>query len=418
MLACISADGTSLPPALIYKGESHDLQSTWVQDLQESDQCYFAATANGWSCDRLGLVWLEKVFERHTKQKCRGTRRRLLLVDGHSSHVNMKFIELADCLWILVMILPPHSTHRLQPLDVGLFQPLAIAYTKQPNTLMSSSYWIVSKTKRMFWPMFQASWNEAFTAQNINSAFAKTGVFPSDSSKVLTVIQKKAESPKPPINPPTPMSSRAIRRTQKAYKHDPSTAVAQLFRAANVLAAQHSIDEHEKRGLRQALQLEKKKRQRGKRLNLVGEEDSGPQFFSPGRVQKAKAVQAAREAEEQQKRDDIANRKAQAAAKKERMEAEKAVRALQKAARRQLAQEAKALQEAGIRARKEQRLARKEAKKAAQKAKRQSTAVAKGRKRGIGQVVQAEETIQAKKAKVVLCTTSRGRAVARPQRYN
>ena len=130
MLACISADGTSLPPALIYKGESHDLQSTWVQDLQESDQCYFAATANGWSCDRLGLVWLEKVFERHTKQKCRGTRRRLLLVDGHSSHVNMKFIELADRLRILVMILPPHSTHRLQPLDVGLFQLLAIAYTR------------------------------------------------------------------------------------------------------------------------------------------------------------------------------------------------------------------------------------------------------------------------------------------------
>ena len=100
------------------------------------------------------------------------------------------------------------------------------------------------------------------------------------------------------------------------------------------------------------------------------------------------------------------------------MEAEKAVRALQQAARRQLAQEAKALREAEIRARKEQRLAQKEAKEASQKAKRQATVVIKGRKRGIGQVVHAEEAIQAKRAKVVSCTTSRGRAVVRPQHLN
>ena len=191
-----------------------------------------------------------------------------------------------------------------------------------------------------------------------------------------------------------------------------------LFRSASQLAAQHSIDQHEINGLRTALQLEKKKRQRGKRLNLLGEEDSGPQFFSPSRVRKANAVQAAKEAEEQQKRDDIANCKAHTAAKREQMKAEKADRALQQAAWRQLAQEAKALQEAGIQARKEQRLAQKEAKEAAQKAKRQSTAVTKGRKRGIGQVVQAEEAIHAKRLKVVSWTTSRGRAVVRPQHLN
>ena len=112
LLACISADGKSLPPALIYKGKSHDLQDSWVEDLQEEDEVYFAASKNGWSCDNLGLQWLERIFHHHTKDKS-GNRRQLLIVDGHSSHVNMKFINFADENRILILILPPHSTHRL-----------------------------------------------------------------------------------------------------------------------------------------------------------------------------------------------------------------------------------------------------------------------------------------------------------------
>ena len=55
LLACISVDGKSLPPALIYKGKSHDLHDSWVEDLQEEDEVYFAVSKNGWSCDDLGL---------------------------------------------------------------------------------------------------------------------------------------------------------------------------------------------------------------------------------------------------------------------------------------------------------------------------------------------------------------------------
>ena len=66
LLACIC--GTHLPPALIYKGESHDLQDCWVDDLGD-DTAYFAASNNGWTCQKLGMDWLEKVFERRTAVK-------------------------------------------------------------------------------------------------------------------------------------------------------------------------------------------------------------------------------------------------------------------------------------------------------------------------------------------------------------
>ncbi len=75
------------------------------------------------------------------------------------------------------------------------------------------------------------------------------------------------------------MSCRAVRRIQKAYNIHPSTKLLSLiFRANERLAAQQSILLHKRARLVGALQIEKTKRKRGKRLNLLGEEDSGPQF--------------------------------------------------------------------------------------------------------------------------------------------
>ena len=140
LLAFICADGTAGPPALIYKGASGDLQNTWVGDVTSNDEAYFGSSSTGWSSNDFGLEWLEKVFDPHTREKSKKHRcRRLLIVDGHSSHVNMTFLDTCDKLKILVLILPPHSTHRLQPLDVSLFQPLATAYSRNITDIMQKS---------------------------------------------------------------------------------------------------------------------------------------------------------------------------------------------------------------------------------------------------------------------------------------
>jgi hypothetical protein len=46
LLAYICADGTALPLALIYKGESHNIIDLWVEDFNKGDQAYFASTKN------------------------------------------------------------------------------------------------------------------------------------------------------------------------------------------------------------------------------------------------------------------------------------------------------------------------------------------------------------------------------------
>ena len=114
LLAFICADGTAGPPALIYKGTSGDLQNTWVGDVTSNDEAYFRSSSMGWSSNDFGLEWLEKGFDSHIRKKSKKYHCwRLLIVDGHSSHVNMTFLDTCDKLRILVLILPPHSTYRL-----------------------------------------------------------------------------------------------------------------------------------------------------------------------------------------------------------------------------------------------------------------------------------------------------------------
>lgn len=129
-IACICADKISLPPGLIYQAISGDIQDSWLQDFHpEQHGCFFAFSPSSWTNDKLGLAWLKDIFDWYTKEKAR-RRWRLLILDGHGSHLTMEFINYCDDNKILLIIYPPYSTHSLQLLDVRIFSPLATAYSK------------------------------------------------------------------------------------------------------------------------------------------------------------------------------------------------------------------------------------------------------------------------------------------------
>jgi hypothetical protein len=132
----------------------------------------------------------------------------------------------------------------------------------------------------------------------------------------------------------TPRSSKSIRHFQNDFWKNPTNAKLQkLFKANEELAAQHAMDEHTKLGLIDALKVEKKSHKRGKRLNLLGEEDNGPQLFSTPRVKAAQAFQAAKEEKEKEDRARIDANRAASALKKAKDDAIRAEKALQAAAR-------------------------------------------------------------------------------------
>ena len=63
---------------------------------------------------------IKEHFITHAAQR----RPLLLLVDGHSSHYDPETIRFAKEHSIIIFCLPPHTTHKAQPLDVSLFGPL------------------------------------------------------------------------------------------------------------------------------------------------------------------------------------------------------------------------------------------------------------------------------------------------------
>jgi hypothetical protein len=106
----------------------------------------------------------------------------------------MAFVNLADSLRILLLILLPRTTHCLQPLDVGLFQPLSTFYSAALDRIIHESLGFTSMTKRLFWTVFKEAWEAAFTVENIKKAWEKARAYPVDSSKTLAMIGPK---PKP-----------------------------------------------------------------------------------------------------------------------------------------------------------------------------------------------------------------------------
>jgi hypothetical protein len=206
-VATICADGTRLSPALIYKAISGNLQDTWLSDFEPDEHdCHFASSPNGWTSDELGHSWLTDLFEKETASKARRSHR-LLFVDGHGSHVNMKFLHWCEQHKVLLAIYPPHSTHRLQPLDVGIFAPLASHYSQALDDLVRKSEGHTSISKRDFFSIFWPAFREAFTKENIVSAWSNTGIWPFDPQKVLDPF------PRPMKLRPGPSEARNARAT-------------------------------------------------------------------------------------------------------------------------------------------------------------------------------------------------------------
>src|SRR5450432_3633020 len=129
-------------------------------------------------------------------------------------------------------------------------------------------------------------------------------------------------------------TSRTICCIYNVYITNPIKSNLSLILKANIyLVVQQDINNHIIYSLRNTIQLEKKKRKRGKRLNLLSEEDNRLQFYSPARIQAAREFQAQKEATEEENRAKIASKKALAIVAKEKAEATKKERALQLAIR-------------------------------------------------------------------------------------
>jgi hypothetical protein len=304
VLACICADGSWVDPTIVYEGTA-GLREGWLSDLEVGKhQVFFSNTPTGWSNDDLALAWVEQVFDRRTKEKAKRDYR-MLLLDGHGSHVTQSFIDYCDRHRILLVVFPPHSTHSLQPLDVVLFSPLAAAYSDELSQFLHRSQGLLDMQKSDFLRLFWAAYTRSFTADNIISGFAATGIHPRDPDVVL----KRFKTPPPQRNSDPEIgevgdgsSWSDILKLYNSAVPDKSTAAAKALKhALHEMQITNELLHHEIQELRGEITTKKRRKKHSRLLNLHQQQEyqSEAICWTPQTVEESRAHTRAEQHQQQ-----------------------------------------------------------------------------------------------------------------------
>ena len=124
---------------------------------------------------------------------------RLLILDGHESHHSTDFEVYCKENNIVTLCMPAHSSHRLQPLDVGCFGPLKAAYSRQIEKLMKLHFTHISKVE--FFHAFHAAFLASITKANILGGFKGFGIRPLNPESVISKLDVVLRTPSPSGSP-------------------------------------------------------------------------------------------------------------------------------------------------------------------------------------------------------------------------
>lgn len=204
VLEAVSAAGFVCPPMVIFKGAYH--QKGWYEDSDKVPGNWrFAVSPKGWTNNSLSLDWLEFCFDLPTRHLLKSrSDYRLLLLDGHESHVSWEFIEYCLAHKIIALCLPPHSTHLVQPLDVGLFSPYNHYYGRAVDDAVRQGNTGIGKP--LFLQLFQQARTKTFQQRTIKNSFVESGLVPFSPLKVLRKLPNFQDSELASTPPPTTIS--------------------------------------------------------------------------------------------------------------------------------------------------------------------------------------------------------------------
>jgi hypothetical protein len=195
-IECINAAGEALPPLLIFKGQ--DINTRWINE-RSPEGWHFATSKNGWTSNDLGLAWLKNVFDPLTCEKAAGSRR-LLIADGHGSHIRADFIAYCMENEIDLLIMPAHCSHILQPLDVGVFSAFKRFHSVETSALSRLSSQRIPRSEWI--ELLSYAREKAMSKENILGGWRGAGLWPPLPQRVLRDLPKA--SPPPTYYPPIP----------------------------------------------------------------------------------------------------------------------------------------------------------------------------------------------------------------------
>ncbi|PNF34376.1 hypothetical protein B7P43_G14947, partial [Cryptotermes secundus] len=125
VLLCINAAGDIfVPPLFVFPNKSR-VDAILKKDAPPGS--IFAAEESERITAKWFMKWLDLFVERTRPSKEEPV---LLILDGHSSHKDLEVILFARKHHVHMISLPPHTTHKLQPLDRAVMRPFKGAYNQ------------------------------------------------------------------------------------------------------------------------------------------------------------------------------------------------------------------------------------------------------------------------------------------------
>jgi hypothetical protein len=212
VIQAINSQGWAIPPFIILAAQNH--LANWYTETNLPTNWVIATTENGWTTNERGLEWV-KHFDRYTVSRTRSSHR-LLVLDGHESHHSTGFELYCKEHKIITLCMPSHSSHLLQPLDVGCFGPLKKAYSRQIENLIRAH--ITHVTKVEFLSAFREAFFTSVTEENIRGGFRGSGLIPLNPESVISKLDIKLRTPTPPAPPSTTMDSWVSKTPQTAVE--------------------------------------------------------------------------------------------------------------------------------------------------------------------------------------------------------
>ncbi|XP_060556927.1 uncharacterized protein LOC132717474 [Ruditapes philippinarum] len=176
ILGCGSAGGIAIPPYFVFPGKR------MLPELLEGSSPGASGTVSdsGWSNSAIFRTYLEEHFIKYLPG---GTAEPvLLLLDGHKSHVSVDLVEWAKSQNIIIFVLPAHTSHILQPLDVAVFGPFQKIYNNECHKFMRMNS--TNITRYNVCQLACRAYTKSLSSENLQSAFKKTGICPFDKFAV------------------------------------------------------------------------------------------------------------------------------------------------------------------------------------------------------------------------------------------
>ena len=164
----VNAVGTYVPPMMIFPALR--LKAEFGRGGPEGTA--YACSESGWMTEELFYAWLQHFTSSVGVSKSNPV---LLVLDNHSSHISLSSYNFCRENGVYLLSLPPHSSHRLQPLDVTFHGPLKTAFNKECDVHMREYSKIIMSDVPI---IFKRAFIKVAKVEKGVSGFRTTGIYP------------------------------------------------------------------------------------------------------------------------------------------------------------------------------------------------------------------------------------------------